>query len=190
MKRFTFELEQLLRLKRWKEEEAKKALAVEVAALERLKERLMQLQGELKGMWDNDTGGAGEMVDANGRLNIIHYARHMGTLIAGQEGDIAGQAVRLKEKSDLLMKAMQERKVLEKLRERRQLEWRHERNKKEYANLDEASASYLRRLVDGEKESREPGAGGREIIPEPPPGTSYSRLPAPDSRPGAATKLE
>lgn len=145
MRKFTFDLEQVLRLKRWKEEEAKKALAVEVAALELLKEKLMSLQGELKGMWANDTGTAGEMVDTHGRLNILHYARHMSAMIEGQEGDIAEQAARLKEKSDLLMKAMQERKVLEKLKERRHLEWRKERNRVEYANLDEASSGFLRR---------------------------------------------
>ena len=148
MKKFTFDLEQVLRLKRWKEEEAKKALAVEVAALEALKDKLMSLQGELKGMWANDNGTAGEMVDTQGRLNILHYARHMGAMIAGQEGDIAEQAARLKEKSDLLMKAMQERKVLDKLKERRHLEWRKERNKVEYANLDEASSGFLRRNAE------------------------------------------
>ena len=147
MKKFSFDLEQVLRLKRWKEEEAKKALAVEVAALELLKDKLFSLQGELKGMWQNDTGTVGEMVDTQGRLNILHYARHMGALIVGQEGEIAEQAVRLNEKSDLLMKAMQERKVLEKLKERRRIEWRKERNKIEYANLDEASAGYLRRIA-------------------------------------------
>ncbi len=149
MKRFTFDLEQVLRLKRWKEEEAKKALAVEVSALERLKEKLMELQGELKRMWANDTGTVGEMVDTQGRLNILHYARHMGSLIVGQEGEISGQAERLREKSDLLMKAMQERKVLEKLKDRRKADWRKERNKIEYANLDEASSGYLRRIAAG-----------------------------------------
>jgi flagellar FliJ protein len=155
VKKFQFELEQLLRLKRWKEEEAKKALAVEVSALELLKEKLLRLQGELKGMWENDSGTAGEMVDTQGRLNILHYARHMGSMIEGQKGDVAEQAARLREKSDLLMKAMQERKVLEKLKERRREEWRKERNKLEYANLDEASAGYLRRIAGSEQNLKE-----------------------------------
>ena len=159
MKRFIFDLEQVLRLKRWKEEEAKKALAVEVAALERLKEKLMELQGELTGMWANDTGNLGDRVDTSGRLNILQYARHMGSLIVGQEGEVAEQAVRLNEKSDLLMKAMQERKVLEKLKERRREEWRKERNKKEYANLDEASAGYLRRVAAGREIDAPAGDG-------------------------------
>lgn len=160
MKRFHFDLEQLLRLKRWKEEEAKKALAIEVAALERLKERLMELRGELQGMWDNDGGSSGERFDTQGRLNILHYARLMGAMIEGQEGDVAEQAARLKEKSDLLMKAMQERKVLEKLKERRRDEWRKERNKVEYANLDEASSSYLRRISAGEPDPEPAGLAG------------------------------
>ena len=51
MKRFKFELDQLLRLKGWKEEEARKALAVEVAALESLKAKLEELRGELAGLY-------------------------------------------------------------------------------------------------------------------------------------------
>jgi flagellar FliJ protein len=147
MKRFKFDLEQLLRLKRWKEEEAKKALAAEVAALEALKQKLMELQGELDGAWRNAPGNAGDTVDAQGRLHLLGYARHMGEMIAGREGEIALQAGRLKEKSDALMKAMQERKVLEKLKERRQIEWRKERNKAEYANMDEAASALLRRAT-------------------------------------------
>ena len=42
---------------------------------------------------------------------------------------------------------MQERKVLEKLKERRQIEWRKERNKAEYANMDEAASALLRRAT-------------------------------------------
>jgi flagellar protein FliJ len=145
VKRFRFDLEQLLRLKRWREEEAKKALAVEVAALEELRARLLELQGDLEGAWRSDTGNAGDMVDAQGRLRLLGYARHMGQMIEGQEGVIAGQSRRIAEKSDLLMKAMQERKALEKLKERRHAEWRKDRNKLEYANMDEAAAAMLRR---------------------------------------------
>jgi len=148
MKHFRFDLEQLLRLKRWREEEAKKALAAEVAALESLKAKLMELQGDLDDVWSNAPGNVGDTVDAAGRLHLLGYARHMGQLISGQEGEIAEQSRRLKEKSDLLMKAMQERKVLEKLKERRHAEWRKQRNKLEYANMDEASSALLRRAAE------------------------------------------
>jgi flagellar protein FliJ len=150
VKRFRFDLEQLLRLKRWREEEAKKALAVEVAALERLRARLMELQGDLEGAWSNAPADAGDTVDAQGRLHLLGYARHMGQMIAGQEGEIAEQSARIAEKSDRLMKAMQERKALEKLKERRQMEWRKDRNKLEYANMDEAAAAMLRRAGPAE----------------------------------------
>jgi flagellar protein FliJ len=158
MKRFSFELEQLLRLKRWREEEAKKALAAEVAALEALKGRLAELQGDLEGAWRNAPGDADGAVDAQGRLRLLGYARHMGHLIEGQEGEIAEQSRRLAEKSDLLMKAMQERKALEKLKERRHAEWRKERNKLEYANMDEAAAALLRRADREAAASAVPGA--------------------------------
>lgn len=142
-------------MKVWREEEAKKALAVEVSALELLKARLSELQGELKVLWDADAKGEEPIIDYRGRLGILQYARHMGTLISGQEGTIAEQGERLKQKSDLLLKAMQERKVLEKLKERRKAEYRLERNRFEYAKLDEASAGYLRRLADQENDLKE-----------------------------------
>lgn len=163
MKRFKFELEQLLRLKLWKEEEAKKALAEEVAALERLKARKAELEGELSGL----IGGSiredeGAAVDVPLRVGILQYSSHLGGLIAGQQGDIAAQGVRLKEKSDLLLKAMQERKVLEKLKERRKEEHAKEAGKKAYANLDEASATLLRRAAERAaalEEGEDPGTG-------------------------------
>ena len=99
MKSFRFDLEQLLRLKRWREEEAKKALATEVAALETLKGKLLELQGDLEGAWRNAPGNVGDTVDATGRLHLLGYARHMGELISGQEGEIAEQSRRLKESS-------------------------------------------------------------------------------------------
>jgi flagellar biosynthesis chaperone FliJ len=60
LKRFKFELEQLLRLKLWKEEEAKKALAEEVAALERLKASLAELQGELADLYGSEGSRSGD----------------------------------------------------------------------------------------------------------------------------------
>lgn len=158
MKRFHFDLEQLLRLKRWREEEAKKALAAEVSALELLKAKLFELQGDLEGAWNNASGNDGDTVDAQGRLHLLGYARHMGQMIAGQEGEIAEQSGRIAEKSDLLMKAMQERKALEKLKERRHAEWRKERNKLEYANMDEAASALLRRAGYEEPAASLPGA--------------------------------
>jgi flagellar export protein FliJ len=155
MKAFKFNLEQVLRMKGWREEEAKKALAVEVAALEELRSRLSELQGELRNLLDGDAQGSGPEIDFRGRMGILQYARHMGTLISGQEGTIAEQGKRLKEKSDLLLKAMQERKVLEKLKERRKTEHKAERNRFEYARLDEASAGYLRRLAAQEHDLKE-----------------------------------
>jgi flagellar export protein FliJ len=82
----------------------------------------------------------------------------MGQMIAGQEGVIAEQSRRIAEKSDLLMKAMQERKALEKLKERRQAEWRKERNKLEYANMDESAAALLRRSAQLAASDPFPGA--------------------------------
>lgn len=157
MKRFRFGLEQILRLKSWREEEAKKALAAEVAALEALQEKLRDLRGDLDGAWKSAPETADGTVDAQGRLRLLGYARRMGELIAGQEGEIAGQSERIREKSDLLMKAMQERKALEKLKERRRAEWRKERNAIEYGNMDEASAALLRRASE-ESAARE-GSG-------------------------------
>lgn len=149
MKRFKFDLEQLLRLKQWREEEAKKALALEIEALERLKARMEELRGELTGLFGGPGPEEESFLDVPVRVGILQYASHLGGLIASQQGDIAGQGERLKEKSDALLKAMQERKVLEKLRERRKTEHHQVVGRYAYAALDEASAGLLRRA--GEK---------------------------------------
>lgn len=170
MKRFRFELEQLLRLKVWKEEEAKKALAEEVAALERLKARMSELEGELTGLMEGSgREGDGAPVDVPLRVGILHYASHLGGLIANQQGDIASQGARLKEKSDLLLKAMQERKVLEKLKERRKEEHAKLAGKVAYANLDEASASLLRRAAEEARSREDDGSPepGLQTVDEP-----------------------
>ncbi len=167
MKRFAFPLEQLLRLKHWKEEEAKKALAAEVEALERLKSRLEETRGELAGLLGSTrTGDEGETVDVPVRVGILQYAGHLGGVIAARQGDIAAQGTRLKAASDRLLKAMQERKALEKLKERRREEHRREAGKLAYANLDEASAGLLRRAG---ARAAEAGAGGPEDASDPDP---------------------
>jgi flagellar protein FliJ len=147
MKSFKFEMEQILRMKKWREEAAKKALAIEVQALEMLKAKLKELENDRQEVLESGLSQVETEIDYRGRLGIIQYARFMGTQIEGQEGDIATQGERLKEKSDLLLKAMQERKVLEKLRERKVKEYRVLRNRHEYANLDESSSAFLRRAV-------------------------------------------
>ncbi len=150
MKSFRFEMEQVLRVKRWREEEAKKALALEVQALEKLKAKLRELEKERNSVLDSGQEDKEDEIDYRSRLGILQYARFMGTQIEGQQGVIAEQGQRLKEKSDLLLKAMQERKVLEKLKERRVGEYRILRNRHEYAKLDESTSGFLRRGAESQ----------------------------------------
>lgn len=147
MRVFKFEMEQVLRMKHWREEEAKKALAIEVQALEVLKTKLLELETDRREVLDSGVGEKETEVDHRGRLGILQYARFMGTLIEGQEGEIAVQGEKLKAKSDLLLKAMQERKVMEKLKERKLQEYKVLRNRHDYANLDESSSGFLRRAA-------------------------------------------
>ncbi len=139
---------QVLRMKLWREEAAKKAMAIEVQALEVLKERLRELQEDRSEVLNSGVGTSETEIDYRNRLSIIQYAQFMGSLIEGQEGEIATQGTKLKEKSDLLLKAMQERKVMEKLRDRKADEYKVMRNRFEYGNLDESSAGFLVRNLD------------------------------------------
>ena len=148
MKSFKFNMAQVLRMKLWREEAAKKAMAIEVQALEVLKERLRELQEDRSEVLNSGVGKSETEIDYRNRLSIIQYAQFMGSLIEGQEGEIATQGTKLKEKSDLLLKAMQERKVMEKLRDRKADEYKVMRNRFEYGNLDESSAGFLVRNLD------------------------------------------
>ncbi len=139
---------QVLRMKLWREEAAKKAMAIEVQALEVLKLRLRELQEDRSEVLNSGVEALPTEIDYRNRLGIIQYAQFMGSLIEGQEGEIAAQGVKLKEKSDLLLKAMQERKVMEKLRDRKADEYKIMRNRFEYGNLDESSAGFLVRNLE------------------------------------------
>ena len=158
MKAFHFQLEQLLRLKLWREEEAEKALAVETQARDRLQARLNELKAELLALV-GAAGAAGALgaaaaaagpgteydFDFHRRLRVLQYARALEDQIDEQVEAIARQQKRVKEKADLLAVAMRDRKVLEKLRERRQEDYRLQRNRFEHALMDEAAAAMLRR---------------------------------------------
>ena len=109
----------------------------------------MELETDRREVLDSGVGEQETEVDHRGRLGILQYARFMGTLIEGQEGVIAAQGEKLKAKSDLLLKAMQERKVMEKLKERKLKEYKVLRNRHDYANLDESSSGFLRRAAEG-----------------------------------------
>ena len=149
MKAFRFNLEQVLRLKHWREEEAKKALGVETVALEKLQARLQALGEEMRALAGK--AAADEALasgfDFRGRLRLSQYALSLEEKIAEQRVAIAQQQERVRAQADLLAQAMRARKVLEKLRERRREEHRLLRNRHDYAALDEASAGMLRRLA-------------------------------------------
>lgn len=148
MKSFKFNMAQVLRMKLWREEAAKKAMAIEVQALEVLKQRLRELQEDRSEVLNSGVEASETEIDYRNRLGIIQYAQFMGSLIEGQEGEIATQGTKLKEKSDLLLKAMQERKVMEKLRDRKADEYKVMRNRFEYGNLDESTAGFLVRNLE------------------------------------------
>ena len=115
----------------------------------------------------------------------LQYASHLGGIIASQQGDIAAQGLRLREKSDLLLKAMQERKALEKLKERRQDEHRKEAGKLAYADRYEflGDTDFIKAPLKGFTSKAYGAEQARKIDPE-------KAKPAKDLRGGDPWKYE
>ena len=142
MKRFRFQLETLLRVRREREEERKRRLA----EAQRL---VMEQKGRLTELFDEESreteaqrrlrqGGVIDLQEVRARML---YSRAVVRRI--QEGfdalqdRVADEGIR---RTDLL-RAAQERRVLEKLRERKWESWRYEAGREEQKRLDEIAGT-------------------------------------------------
>ncbi len=142
MKKFEFTLSQWLRQKEWKEEAAKKALAEEMRIAQQLQIDLEALKKNLQELLQFEPG---QTFDINHRSNLLDYSRFLELCQTEQKHLVELQEKVVQEKSALLVLAMQERKVLEKLKERQYQAYRLSRNRFDTAALDESSAAFYKR---------------------------------------------
>jgi flagellar FliJ protein len=142
MKAFRFSLAKVLKLRTYREQEAKIELGRAIGVLS-------EIENRIKAVAENRYRAAAErFAPDNDALQILNYEHYI--LRLDQERDKlleeAAQAeLVVEEKRALYLDASRERKVLDKLREKREKEYRKEMFEEETKSLDDISGGVLAR---------------------------------------------
>jgi flagellar FliJ protein len=154
MKRFDFRLQSVLNLKSQLESDAKNSLARATRELENQKSCLINLNNKNSGSMNS----LNEEVDNGIPVHRIRSYNNFFSLMKDkiehqkENVNIAQHDVDINRES--LIKAMQERKILEKLREKKYEEYIKEQNKSEQLIIDELN-SYKFKDGSGEENARD-----------------------------------
>jgi flagellar FliJ protein len=136
MKRFRFQLEPLLKLRRHREEAAQRALAETLRAVEAQRGRIRNLENEREEMLRLAEQEA--EYHPGKRQDVLIYLANLRRRLeeAGRELESLEQAVKRRRLE--LEEAAKARKALEQLRDRRREDFRGEQLRREYSEVDEA----------------------------------------------------
>ena len=149
MAHFVFNLEHVLRARRYAEQERQRLLADEQSVMTRLEVKLRELDGNVQSNMDdlrsNRLTGSLDMrfLAAHRRFVAAVRQEAMGVIQA-----MARQQLKVDEAQRHLAEAAKQRKIIEKLRERAFERWRAEQAHKEALQADEAATqlSYRKML--------------------------------------------
>jgi flagellar FliJ protein len=142
VKRFSFDPEKILRLRRHREEEAEIALGRAVSALTAIEERIDAVAR------DRFRAMAERFAPGNGGAEILAHERYIQRLDAAREEllkEAALAELQVEEARAEYIEASRERKVLDKLKERRQREYRKALLAEEVRTLDDLSGGAVAR---------------------------------------------
>ncbi len=141
---FRFTLEPLLRLRRHAEDQRKRELGEAMRAKEEA-ERAVSLLEEEREEVIAAAAKEGEPFDALMRKQLTAFLYRLGEKIRVAEAAVLEKENDIIAATEALRKAMQERKILERLRELRKQEHQIQANRQEQKALDEHAAHFLRR---------------------------------------------
>ena len=147
MKRFRFDLEKLLELRRYREKEAELDLARALGELSVIESRLREIaQERVRAATDRFAPGRGAADMRSAELYIIRLDKTRDALIeAAAKAELAVEAAR-----EVFAAAGRDRKVFDKLKEKRKSEYRKAAANEEIAALDDISGgSAARRETAG-----------------------------------------
>jgi flagellar FliJ protein len=135
MKRFHFNLQKVLDLRAYREQDAEIELGRAIS-------RLTELENRLKALAEGRSqAAAGRFVQSNSAEDIRAYERYI-TRLDVQKEELLKEAARaelaVNEKREAYLAASRERKVLDKLREKRQHEYRKLSFREEVKVVDDA----------------------------------------------------
>jgi len=143
MRRFKFNLEKILELRKFREEEAKMALGQAVAALNKIENEIKETAVKRHNAASNRFADLGEM--ASWENYILLLDRQAQRLM---EQAAQAQLV-VEEKRNLYLEASRDLKAMEKLKEKQLKDHRHETMNKQMAEVDDiTSARYGNSLFD------------------------------------------
>jgi flagellar FliJ protein len=138
MKRFKFNLEKILQLRKFREEECKIALGQAVAALNKIENEIMETAVKRHSAASNRFANVGEMLSwENYILRLDREAQRLTEQAAQAE-------IVVEEKRALYLEASKDLKALEKLKEKQQKEYRKETMNLQMAEVDDITAARYR----------------------------------------------
>ncbi len=139
-KRFVFRLETLLKLRRQREDKQKRVVAEWLRQISRVQREIRSLEEQIA-----DQVGAMRDCIGHGRIDVPWIARNRHWLSHLQRGRLEAEGhlrlleARLAQERVVLVHAMKEKRVLEKLRERQEDRYRKELDRQEVLVADELS---------------------------------------------------
>ena len=149
MKRFIFNLEKILDLRRYHEQEAKNELGRAIGILNEIENRIKQnairqshaIQERFAGINNARETDASESATsgsaASDMISWTHYINHLEQEALRLTEDAAKAEMVVEEKRNLYMEALRELKVIEKLKEKQKKEHRAQAFAAETAELDD-----------------------------------------------------
>ncbi|HOP91768.1 MAG TPA: flagellar export protein FliJ [Acetivibrio thermocellus] len=137
MGKFVFRMQSLLNLKIQMENSLKNELGKAVRELERQKDILNRLNREMNECIENINGKFGEGISVGELRKYNTYISYLSDRVKLQKENIKKAQLVVDKYRDKLIKAMQERKVLEKLRKKKYEEYVREQLKEEQKLNDE-----------------------------------------------------
>ena len=143
---FKFRLDPLLRIRKHAEEERKGALAQVQGKLNEQTNRARRYDEMIS--QEHHTLRDGLLVGTLDPRRLAHHRRYVNSMMRGLVQTLCERAGTQKEADkarQVLIEAVKQRKVLEKLRERRQADWRGQQDRIERAALDEMGLVTTRR---------------------------------------------
>lgn len=146
-KGFKFRLDPLLRIRLHAEEQRKQALGRLVGKLHEQAERARRYDESIRQEHRNLRDGR-HLVGPLDTTHLAHHRRYVNSMMTGLVNTLCQRATTQQEADKarlLLVEAVKQRKVLDKLRERRRVEWQRQGDKVESAALDEMGLTGVHR---------------------------------------------
>lgn len=150
MGKFSFRLQPLLNVKSQMEDSLKNELGKAVRKLEKEKRKLAEMEDERENCINQLTSGTSTGITVEEIIKYNNYLSFLNEKIAEQKEYITQLQKNVDIIRERLLKTMQERKILDKLKEHKYENFLYENGREEQRLLDEAAGNKYGREITGE----------------------------------------